>query len=95
MGRSLESLTLFKSIPCRFSEGFQNLYNSVADYGSLLGLAKELIVVIVVVAVVVSTVVTIGFVVVIMYECSETTVVSEIFSISEFIEVEAFTLCKK
>lgn len=48
MGRSLESLTLFKSIPCRFSEGFQNLYNSVADYGSLLGLAKELIVVIVV-----------------------------------------------
>ena len=40
MGRSLESLTLFKSIPCRFSEGFQNLYNSVADYGSLLGLAN-------------------------------------------------------
>ena len=49
MGRSLKTLTLFKSIPCRFSEGFQNLYNSVADYGSFLGLAKELIVVIVVV----------------------------------------------
>ena len=49
MGRSLESLTLFKSLPCRLSERFQNLYNSVADYGTFLGLAKELVVIVVVV----------------------------------------------
>ena len=49
MGRSLKTLTLFKSFPCRLSEGFKNLDDSVADHGSLLGFAKELVVVVVVV----------------------------------------------
>ena len=49
MSWGLETLTLLKCIPSRFSERLQNLYNSVADYGALLGLAEELLVVIVVV----------------------------------------------
>ena len=49
MSWGLETLTFLKCIPSRFSERFQNLYNSVADYGTFLGLSKELIVVIVVV----------------------------------------------